>query len=120
MFIVSSRSDVSMPVGFPHADKIAHLIEYSILGWLVAGVLDYKESWRRWKLYLIVIGAVLLFGCLDELNQSRVPGRDSSLYDLMADLAGAIVGSLLWRWTRQFERKKEKGRCPNPQHQRQQ
>jgi VanZ family protein len=97
IYFVSSRPNLSTPVEFLHADKAAHFAEYSLLGWLLAGVLDPEARWRTRTLLLAVLGFVLVLGLFDEWHQSWVPGRDSSLLDLMADLAGAAAGLFLWR-----------------------
>ena len=51
---------------------------------------------------LIFFGAFLafLYGLTDEIHQAFVPGREASALDVMADGAGAMIGSRLFVWTR--------------------
>lgn len=97
IFVVSSRPRARPPVEFPHADKVAHVVEYGVLGWLLAGVLNHRARSRSslWVLLFVLVGA-LVVGVLDELNQTRIPGRDGSVLDLGADAIGASLGGLLW------------------------
>jgi len=48
---------------------------------------------------LTTIMIVTALGGLDELYQSRIPGRDSDILDLVADATGAIFGSGLYLFT---------------------
>ena len=69
-------------------DKLLHLIEYGIMGFL--GYRAYYTEIRSPIYSLIIFG--LLFGVLDETWQSFIPGRFSSHYDIIADLIGVIFG----------------------------
>jgi len=73
---------------FPGCDKILHFIEYSILG----------VGLRYWSggagLPSLMGGAG--FAAFDEFHQRFVPGREASLWDWVADLAGLLVGSLIF------------------------
>jgi len=69
-------------------DKLLHVIEYGIMGFL--GYRAYHTEIRSPIYSLITFG--LLFGVLDETWQSFIPGRFSSHYDIIADLIGVICG----------------------------
>ncbi len=79
-------------------DKVIHAAEYAVFAWLVSGALRVRFSRR----VAFALAAVLCatFGSLDELYQSTVPGRSSSVYDALADTigatAGAAFGSVWW------------------------
>jgi VanZ family protein len=79
-------------------DKIAHTIEYGILGgllhWAMAAGSASTGSirWGRVAASALIGMAV---GAADESYQRRVPGRESSLGDLAADLCGAGLGAFL-------------------------
>lgn len=76
----------------PHADKLAHLLMYAILGYLVFRALEVSRSRLA-----AVAGAVLLCavcGALDEWHQVLVPGRAAEFADWMADAAGGVIGVL--------------------------
>lgn len=79
--------------GVPHRDKIVHVIEYGILGLLNARALRIGVPALRASRALI--GAAVLtaaFGYFDELHQAFVPGRDANVFDLLADVIGAVLG----------------------------
>lgn len=98
IYIASSRPTV-VPVHFPGipVDKIVHFI--------VFGGLSYTLSWpffrtlRRpfWAVWCAVVCAGL-FGIFDEWHQAHVPGRFSDVYDIYADMVGAVLGGSLWMW----------------------
>ena len=69
-------------------DKLLHVIEYGIMGFLA-----YRAYHTEIKspIYSLIIFGVL-FGALDETWQSFIPGRFSSHYDIIADLIGVICG----------------------------
>jgi hypothetical protein len=91
---VSSLPDLDLagPL-FPGCDKVAHFIEYTILGLAL----------RYWAGGLRVFHPAggVIFAALDEFHQSYVPGREASLADFAADMGGLAVGFLLtgrlWR-----------------------
>ena len=92
IFIVSSRP-VSLGAG---VDKLLHVLEYGVMGFFTArAVLLTWDLPRAWGLVLGVALAAAL-GALDEIHQYFVPGRHASVYDGIADLAGALLGALLF------------------------
>ena len=85
----------------PHLDKVAHLIEYAVLGLALARPLG--RSLTGGVLLAAVAGIGLVYGVTDEVHQIWVPGRDFSFIDMAVDLLGALTGAGLWvalgRWT---------------------
>jgi len=71
-------------------DKLLHLVEYSILGYLAVN--SFREI-SKGQLIVIIISC-LGFACIDELWQSLIPGRFSSGLDIIADGIGIIMGSI--------------------------
>ena len=86
-----SSDDVKLPTGF---DKLVHFIEYAIFALLYYRGLSYGGVKVRWSIVLIVIASGIAVAALDEMYQSYIPRRDSSLYDLVMDSAGVIIGTL--------------------------
>jgi VanZ family protein len=76
-----------------HQDKLIHFLEYFILAFLTffALVRGTKRT-RRWQLYTTV-GSVIAYGIALELLQVLVPERDMSMLDILANIAGAVVGA---------------------------
>jgi VanZ family protein len=81
-----------------HFDKVAHFLEYAVLAFLVfRSAINLNSTINRTKAFLIAAAFVAAFALIDELYQKSVAGRDSSLGDLVVDLAGsALVLILLW------------------------
>jgi len=95
---LSSIPNLSSPAAtFRITDKIAHIIEYGILGCLLAYArLPSRSGESRGRIAAVIIMGIL-FGCLDELYQSFIPGRSTDPFDVMADAVGVFGGLLLWR-----------------------
>lgn len=68
----------------PGCDKILHFIEYSILGI----TLRYWSGKGRLRFPL----GGMAFAAMDEFHQRYVPGREASLWDLVADAGGLVLG----------------------------
>ena len=64
-------------------DKLLHMAEYGILGFL------YYKSFESISLP-VIIGS-LLFAGFDEFWLSFIPGRMSSIYDVIADIIGFTI-----------------------------
>ncbi len=83
-----SSDDVKLPTGF---DKLVHFIEYAVFALLYYRGLSYGGVRVRWSIVLIVIASGIAVAALDEMYQSYIPRRDSSLYDLVMDSAGIVT-----------------------------
>lgn len=86
--------------------KLAHVVEYAILGMLLWRALarprsDQYRPWN-WRIAVAVWLLTVAFAAVDEIHQSRVPSRQGRVADVMLDGAGAAAGLLgLWavhRW----------------------
>ena len=98
IFFLSHQSGSSLELPpIPLADKLAHALIYGILAWaaLLALPADTRNS-RPGLSGLSVVLFCLLYGISDEFHQSFIPGRDPSLADLAADVAGSICVVMLW------------------------
>jgi VanZ family protein len=85
--------------GVPGVDKVLHLVEYGILGLLLARGAGGAPALPL-ALLLIVMGTGIGIG--DELIQSTVPGREAGAPDVVADVVGVVLG--IWVGTRVFAR----------------
>jgi len=108
IFFLSSRSDLpDVLPGLDFGDKLQHIAAYLILA-----ILWSRAIARRWtaiddkKLFVIVVLFTGLYGISDEIHQSFVPGRLADSLDVIADIAGAMVGARL------YIRYKRGGRAP--------
>ncbi len=67
--------------------KIAHFIEYFILGML---------TYRATNNILISISFCILFAVSDEFHQSFIPGREPRVRDVIIDSFGSITAIIIW------------------------
>jgi VanZ family protein len=96
--IGSSIPDIPTPrqLEFPLIDKLGHLFEYAVFGFLLARSLGMHWSGRARSL-AGVVAAALAFGLLDEFHQQFVPGRYFEGLDLAADVVGVVLGWFTYR-----------------------
>jgi len=81
-----------------HGDKLLHLVEYAILGYLVARAAKNSSSLRlRANFRIFAVAFAVIYGLSDELHQYFVPGREVEILDVLADGAGAFLGQILVR-----------------------
>jgi VanZ family protein len=110
--ISSSQSTVTAPENIFGADKIAHFIAFLIYGVFSRIFMEIFKSSARSK-YFIAILIAISFGIIDEVHQYFVPGRDASIYDLIADILGLIVSTFFWSRILKILRKITRNKCLN-------
>ncbi len=101
---IFSESSFRVPSVVPdwrYLDKIAHAAIYSVLSILLCRALRSMpgRKMRSSGLILLILIATLLtalYGVTDEWHQSFVAGRTADGYDLLADLAGGLVGGIIY------------------------
>ncbi|WP_125154736.1 VanZ family protein [Clostridium rectalis] len=75
--------------------KNAHAFEFFVLAILICNVLcKYKISLNQGIIYVMFI--CILYAVLDEFHQCFVPGRSSSVKDVLIDFVGSIFGILIY------------------------
>ncbi len=81
---VSSIPGRSLPrVIILSPDKLLHMTEYAILAGLA--YLGFRQFSNP------LLAGLVLFTCFDEIWQSFIPGRMSSVYDVIADILGITI-----------------------------
>ena len=75
----------------PYGDKLMHGLLYGIMAFLLNYGLNYK-SFNFLQLGAVV---VLTFATLEEISQYWIPSRTFDLGDLLADVIGVILFSLI-------------------------
>jgi hypothetical protein len=92
IFALSSVPGLATGLGFWDTvlRKLAHLVEFAILGALLARALAELHAFAAGIGYAVV----------DEVHQLFVPGRAGTLRDVAIDAAGVLAGILLWRRVR--------------------
>lgn len=91
ILLASSIPGKSLPkVVILSPDKLLHIAEYGILGFLV--FMSVKKM-----SYVLLLGAIIFAG-FDEFWQSFIPGRFPSIFDVIADMIGfyGVVGTLYY------------------------
>ena len=96
---LSAQPYLQNPLKFHNSDKLCHLLEYGGLGILLARAL--RGTMRvRIALFaaMMAIGVGSLIGAGDEYFQSFIPGRESSVFDWMADTLGVMLAQVIYVW----------------------
>lgn len=102
---ISSLTADEIPISypFPGFDKIVHFSEYGIFAVFVMRAVSWEKYLHHASRLYWVCAVFLIAGAagLDEFHQSFVHGRDSSVYDWLADMVGALlffaIGRLLYK-----------------------
>jgi VanZ family protein len=99
IFLISSRAQTDARDPFPHWDKLAHCLEYGVLGYLGqrAAHLTWPRRGRTGSAVRmgVVLACGLMVAVVDERFQTGIAGRVASVGDFLADTAGLIGGLLL-------------------------
>ena len=84
-----------LPLTVGYFDKMAHFFEYTLLGVLV--LRGIYRTGRDLGLENILLTLILAggYGILMELVQRLVPGRQASMGDVAANVAGIVFGIVL-------------------------
>jgi len=100
IFYVSSLTDPPVPA---NSDKPLHWLAYLGLAVVVVRALAGGLP-RRIGVGLATAAMAITigYGATDEVHQTFVPGRTGDVYDLIADAAGALAGTIgcaVWGYT---------------------
>jgi VanZ family protein len=101
IFTLSAQPNLQVPFRFENADKVVHMTEYCGLGILMVRAL--RTLPRLASAALAGIVAILIgvgIATSDELFQSTVPGRDSDVFDAIADTIGVTLAQISYVWVK--------------------
>jgi len=70
-------------------DKVFHLILYGVFS-----LLGYRAS-KEPKQFLYICTGIVIYSGLMEVGQSFMPGRVMSVYDLLANTIGVVLGAAI-------------------------
>ncbi len=73
--------------------EVMHMLEYFVLGILIINIL--KQYKIKYNLVILSIMLCFIYATTDEIHQVFVPGRSFQYFDILMDMIGAILGSLL-------------------------
>ena len=95
LYYLSDQPGIGIPPLFIGQDKLFHAGVYSVLGFLVMGAIKPAGHEHSQGQILLAAGLAAAYGLLDEFHQYFVPGRSADTFDVIADMAGGILGALL-------------------------
>ncbi|MBT8121099.1 MAG: VanZ family protein [Gammaproteobacteria bacterium] len=95
LYYLSDQPGMAITPLFSHQDKAMHVVAYALLGLFCMGALQQSTAGYRPAQLWAVTALTGVYGLLDEYHQSFIPGRFSSLGDVIADLVGGFLGALL-------------------------
>lgn len=77
--------------------KLAHFASYFILGmFCINAVTLTSKTSDRYRLLANSVFICILYAISDEIHQLFVPGRSGSVFDVLIDSSGALMGCLLY------------------------
>jgi VanZ family protein len=95
--VLGMQKDLQVPMVIFNADKAVHTIEYGTLGFLLARALKATfGGFDPVKIALVAWGMGVAVGSADEFIQKFVPGRTSSVNDLLADSTGILLAQFVF------------------------
>ena len=98
LFYLSHQQTLDTPMLFSAQDKLFHALAYGILGFLLLGAqLPSADGFKTAQIRSSILIASL-YGISDEFHQYFVPGRNSDVWDWVADTLGAVVAVTLLAW----------------------
>ncbi len=103
IFYLSSISDLSTGWGLYDfvLRKIAHMVEYGILAFLVWRALLASNTFTETKVYALSFVFSVLYAVSDEIHQGFVPGRGPSVCDVLIDAIGVVFAVCLIMFIKQ-------------------
>jgi VanZ family protein len=94
IWILPSQSTLPRLEGILGWDKLLHFTAYAGLAFC-AGLWVPAARWksRGFFFFLLIAAISSVYGIVDEIHQSFVPGRSPSVWDWAADTLGAFAGT---------------------------
>lgn len=78
----------------PYGDKIGHIVLYGIMAFL----LNYGFGGKKWLNLSVGSLIVFMFAFLEELSQAYFPSRSFDLADVLADIIGIVLFTIVFQW----------------------
>jgi VanZ family protein len=98
----------------PSFDKLIHLTLYAVEAWWLYRSVKWPGGARFSAVRaLAIVGAMAVWGVADEAHQTWIPRRSMQGEDVLADVAGAAVGSVLASWASRGGRRSATGADPS-------
>jgi len=97
IFFLSSQPSLPAVLFFSGADLLLHAVFYAILCVFLARSFTDPRI-RNWNRVILLTVLVTAYGITDEFHQSFVPGRDASIWDVLADNVGGFLAAVMLFW----------------------
>jgi len=97
IFFLSSQPSLPAVLFFSGADLLLHAVFYAILCVFLARSFT-DPRFRNWNRVILLTILVMAYGITDEFHQSFVPGRDASIWDVLADNVGGFLAAVMLFW----------------------
>ena len=82
--------------GIPNFDKLVHFGLYAGEGFLIYLAVRWPgRAGFSLARVLVIVGAMAVFGTVDEVHQTWIPGRSCDPADALADSVGAGAGAVV-------------------------
>ena len=82
---------------FTHQDKLFHLVEFFFLGILIQLSFIERKIFSKRAIMFMTLICGFSMACVDELHQSFIDGRHSSINDLVFDFLGLLLSFLNYK-----------------------
>ncbi len=93
LFCISHQTDLKNPLDeFQWGDKLLHTAAYLLYGIsIIIALAGNMSKPSKKKIIILTLCIGTLYSIFDEIHQSLIPGRFSSIYDVFADIAGIVL-----------------------------
>lgn len=110
IFFLSSIPTLPSYPPFLFSDKLLHLIEYTVFGYLAARAFkNSKSSALKVNFRLLAFLCGVIYGLSDEFHQLFVPNRQADIGDVGVDVLGTLLGVILMNKVNNIFIKKRNG-----------
>ena len=96
IFLISSIPYIVQPgpLGSREAPIVEHVIEYSVLGFLLSCSFSSTKKTRK-QIIFLAVSVAILYGISDEIHQLFVQGRKCDIIDVLANSVGSFIGVMV-------------------------
>ncbi|MCM1030846.1 MAG: VanZ family protein [Oscillibacter sp.] len=99
IFVLCALPSENIPdphLNIPHLDKVVHFGMFFIMAVLLCNELEYQTRFRLRKIYMITVSIAFLYGGTIEILQQYCFERSGDVWDLVADIFGAVIGCWIY------------------------
>jgi len=95
IFIESSHPPLAIFGQISGLDKVAHFMAFGLLASLMYLIIKSLKTHKWFSPFVITIALITTIGLSDEMYQLLNPNRAFDMYDLLADISGALFFVIL-------------------------